>query len=702
MSAIDDAAIEGFRKICQSLKLYRRAELIDDVTGDPLIDALYVDPLPSNKVLSTLLEPHTTLLIGRKGTGKSTLFQKVQRELLRKGHATSAYLDIKTIFESSQVDPALGQRLEDNSTALPHATFERFLLQKAFLESLIAEIRTQLKRRISAASLWSKVKEAFGGKISVLDEELSDLVSAINIPSYENAVGILQRKLNEVREDKKDTAVDVKLGSSGDGLPSVRLGGSMASSLRSADTRDYSDVLIRTLRLKDFISKLRDLLDKAQIRQLYILVDDFSELPKESMQLVVDAILAPLNNWSEELVKLKIAAYPGRIYYGQIDKAKIDEVYLDLYKLYAPSDVATMEDSAIDFTKRLIGKRFDKFLPGRIDDVFNLDDESLWRELFYASLANPRILGYILHFASDFSLIKGGKIGVGTIKAAARKYYEDKIEPYFGLGKFLHDTFSERLSIFSLKELLEVVVQRARELRSHDSDVFRKIKGTPPTSHFHVPVSMEAVFQTLELNFFLTKYFEMSDRSGKKVSIFCLNYGLCERYSIKFGRPTGEREFRLYFIERVFDDSSIVLSFINKNQDIACEECGQRYSFEQLDSIKLYGMMCPSCKVGSVKVSNLSLKYAEQVRDVSPEILLERIDLNMLAALSTEDTPMKPKDIALELDCSHQLVGRRAKGLEERDLLKRDFDGAQRIYEITDVAKAAYFSGANEGLDIPD
>jgi len=56
----------------------------------------------------------------------------------------------------------------------------------------------------------------------------------------------------------------------------------------------------------------------------------FSELPEEAMCVVVDSILAPLNNWSDELIKFKVAAYPGRIYYGAIDKSKIDEQNLDV------------------------------------------------------------------------------------------------------------------------------------------------------------------------------------------------------------------------------------------------------------------------------------------------------------------------------------------------------------------------------------
>ena len=187
----------------------------------------------------------------------------------------------------------------------------------------------------------------------------------------------------------------------------------------------------------------------------------------------------------------------------------------------------------------------------------------------------------------------GKELGSGRFKMRLSKYYEEKVASYFGVGRFLHETFEERCSIYSLKELLEQIVARARDLRGHKSAVFEKIGGRPPTSHFYVPVAFDQLLSTLELNFFVTKYFEMSDRDGQKVSVFALNYGLCQRYTIAFGRPMGEREFRLYFVERVFDDTSIVRAFLERNQEITCDSCGARQSFDKLDALRLYGMRCP-------------------------------------------------------------------------------------------------------------
>jgi DNA-binding MarR family transcriptional regulator len=699
MYSENTALIEGFRQICQSLKLYRRAELVDG-NGDPLIDSLYVDPLPANKVLATLLEPHTTFLIGRKGTGKSTLFQKAQRDLLSKKYIVSAYLDIKTIFESSQIDPALAQRIDDIPEAIPRLALQRFLLHRAFLESLISAIKEQLRKRVNA-SLVARLAEKITGSAARLDQALDVLVQSLNIPTFESALGIVQTKISESRSDsyKDNIGGGFTLGAN----PSFNavIGSEVGNS--AAVSSDFTKILFRTLDLKAYIANLRDILSEFGTRQLYIFIDDYSELPLHAMTFVVDSLLAPLNNWSDELVKLKIAAYPGRIYFGEIDKTKIDEVYLDLYRLYAPSDVNSMENAATDFTKKLIERRFEKFLPGRLDEVFDTADTSLWRELFFVSLANPRILGYVLHFASERSVVKGGKITVKALKESARKYYEDKIEAYFAIGRFLHAGFAERLSIFSLKELLETIVSRSRDLRRHNSDTFAKINGVPPTSHFHVPTSLEAVLQSLELNFFLTKYFEMSDRSGQRVAVYCLNYGLCERYSIKFGRPSGEREFRLYFVERVFDFSTLIRAFLARNQEIVCGGCGTAFEHEQLAAIKLFGMSCPQCRVGLVSVTNLSRKYEADLRRVDENSLLGQTELGILSTLNSEISPLRPKDIAAELDCSYQLVASRGKGLEDRDLILREKqEGGQRLYRITAIAKEAYFDTVSSPLSLDD
>ena len=63
----------------------------------------------------------------------------------------------------------------------------------------------------------------------------------------------------------------------------------------------------------------------------------------------------------------------------------------------------------------------------------------------------------------------------------------------------------------------------------------------------------------------------------------------------------------------------------------------------------------------------------------------------------------RPAFVVAELDCSYQLVGKRAVRLEERGLVKRLRDEQDhRILQITPLATESYFASSDaEHLDVP-
>lgn len=691
--------LDAFRDTAQSLKLYRRAD-IPGGGGESLIEELYVDPLPNEHVLQTMVKPNTTFIVGRKGTGKSTVFLRAQHELRKDDRVLSAYVDIKTVFESSQVDPQLLATAAQHAGSLPGAEIERLLLYRQFLATVIEEIREELKKRISG-SRWAKIKNAVGGSISDLFLDLDALLAEANADNFVSVLGAYRSdrsdRAHETRSAHGGVSADVHVGP---GVPSVGLSASSSQSYSTAtdQERSYADVLMRTFNIREYIVKLHELLGKIAISHLYIFVDDFSELPAGAMKVVVDSIIAPLNNWSDELIKFKVAAYPGRIYYGSIDKTKIDEVNLDLFALYGTADLTTMEEKAVDFTRRLIERRLTHY--GETDAnpylvaEYQRNSEDVWRQLFYATMANPRNLGYVLYFMYESELLYNRQISLRSIRDAARRYYEDKVEADFNLKRFLHETFEERSSIFSLKELLDEIVDRARALRgSRTSSVLRDLGGRPPTSHFHVVTDLEQLLGTLELNFFLTKYFVMKDRDARPVTVFALNYGLCQKETIEFGRPSTKREHRLYYVERAFDYTPILQHYLKVNQEIACDNCQATFEPETLPALSLYGMQCPECKVGVCSVTNLSRKYEATLRAVDEGTLLPAVDLGIVHTLGTEHRPQFAAEVAGELDVSYQMVGKRAVMLADRGLVRRDKnESGRREFTITDAARDIYMA----------
>ena len=707
MSRWTEKQLNHFADAAQSLKLYRRAELLAEESEKSLIEQLYVDPLPADGAFHTMMRPNTTFLIGRKGTGKSTIFQRAQHEIRKQAKSISAYLDIKTIFKSSEVDPALVQKIESAQTALPAHSIRKVLLFDEFIRTVLVEIRTELRKQVDRSFL-SRLKDRVLSSSDEVFEALDELIENSRQILYADITGIRTTAIKEgtKHEDKTNLkgSAAVEINAIGSAKASMEGSVGRENLLSDAEEIEFSKILLRTTNIKSFISELANILSELGIRQLFIFIDDFSELPEDAMEIFVDSILAPLNNWSQELVKFKVAAYPGRIYYGQIDKTKIDELYLDPFQLYGSNDVSKMEDKAIDFTLRLVNARLLYFCKVKLDAFVETEVAEVSRLLFYATMGNPRNLGHILYNLYKSHLVYKKPIGARAIRDAARKYYENKIEPFFGIQKFRHERFAEKLSIYSLKELLEIIVKRARDLRGYrKSSLMQKIRGRPPTSHFHVVSEFDALLSTLELNFFVTKYFEMKDRDGRKVSVFALNFGLCEKHSIEFGRPVGEREFRLYFVERIFDDSGMIRSYLQANQEIKCASCGAVYGLDKLDSLKMYKMACPGCTDGICQVTNLSKKYESILNEIDPELLLPPLELGILETLFNENRELMAGEIAADLDCSYQLVGRRGKIMEEKGLVDRSMQQSRRRFRITEQAIGEYFEGdESRQLEVPE
>ena len=167
----------------------------------------------------------------------------------------------------------------------------------------------------------------------------------------------------------------------------------------------------------------------------------------------------------------------------------------------------------------------------------------------------------------------------------------------------------------------------------------------------------------------------MKDRDGKEVSVYAINYGLCQQETINFGRPREKREQRLYYVERIFDYSPIIKTYLSMNQEIVCDECGAKHEASDLPMLEKYGMLCPDCKKGQCKVVNLSKKYGDLIQKVSEDSLL-------------------PKT---ELGCSYQLIGKRGKNLSERELVERDEnDKGRRVFKISKEAEELYFTNNSE------
>lgn len=710
--------IAKFSKVAESLRKFQRAELkeFEKELGDKPVDAVYVDPLPNLAILNTVLSSNTTFLFGRKGTGKSTIIARAQSAIRANRKSLSVYLDVKSISESSQTSDVITKESGNHELAVeviqPHLMRKSFLIE--IFSKLIDEIDSICKRTGIIDRFLGKNKnyEDLKRELSALKDQVrSGIMNEAELPILQ----LIEReaKRRNQKTTREETTSELR-------STATLIDLSIKADLKAADLEEilddtamyerYSAAVLRTFPYQEFISKLTLLLDELSFESLVLFFDDFSELSWIDQRLFVDVVLAQLNNTSGEKIKLKIAAYPGRVYYGNIDPGKIDILNLDFYQLYKSSDVQTMESRAVDYTKRLLENRFQVFnltpadffsKAAQIDEYYTL--------LFQASFNVPRLIGHILHICYLDQISRGEQITLQSIRLASRKYYEQVLKAYFDRkNRFATEPFVRKLDRHNQKVLLQKLTHEAKEVRTNittgriGGNYFEGL-ASPPTSHFTIYPTLEPMLASLELNFLVTKYHVMRDKSGSDVSVYCLNYGLCEDERLSWGYPRGRRDDRSYFVQRCFSYNGVIHQFLAATRTIQCDECGATFPIEEKEKIQFFDWLCKDCKKGRCREINLSHDYMKELQVLNENMKLEEVELDILEVLNSENREMRAGEVSALIDKSHQLVGARTTKLKDSNLVEKETKNNVTMNRITKRAKEIYFSADQQiPLEVSD
>lgn len=402
--------LERFAKISESLRQYRRAELRDfeAEVGNKPVDQLYVDALPGGAVLQAVLSSNTTFLLGRKGTGKSTVFAKAQSVLRERKDVISIYIDVKSLYDVLEAVNIPDEEL--GSLGISNLAYRSHMLRKIMLGKVIAELLKEVGESCDKLTLldrWRGIKKQY----DEIKDSLNDIgVRVKNSKLEKHEIPVLQKITNQLRikqQQETSNTASVSGNISAKIKPhQVELKAEAAGALSDFDKtlddsdiyNEYSDVVLKSFPFGEILDEIQTLISESGLVRLVAFFDDFSELGLVDQRLFVDVILSPLNNSSNETVKLKVAGYPGRVYYGKIDPGKADTIGLDFSDLYEASEVQEMERIASDYAHRLLETRFSAFGEA-LEDYFDVTSSSPIQfhmsMIFKSSFNVPRIMGHI-------------------------------------------------------------------------------------------------------------------------------------------------------------------------------------------------------------------------------------------------------------------------------------------------------------------
>lgn len=695
--------LKNFSKVSETLKKYRRADLIDE-TGKNILEQLYVDLLPNDFILNKSLLDNTTFLIGRKGTGKSTIFLKLENEYRKKEGYLPCYIDVKTVYESSKSQSANCEHLKE---FFADGELSKYLMERNFIQNVLKAIYSEIDKK--ELKFPKKIIAGItNNSNTAIKERVKKLISKVENNKYLGEIEI--PILAEYRSTSKNGESFSDMFTSGVKLPDITISAESLEiknntgisstdgySLEHELTKQYTDIFLKVFEIKNVITEISEILSALSIRHLIVLLDDVSEIDTNAIQVFIDTIVAPLNNWSNEFIKFKVAFYPNRVHYGNIDPGKIDIIYLDFYNLYSEFDANKMTEYAIDFTKRLLSNRFTHFGLS-IEKFFDTSKVSMseyYELFFYVSMNVPRIMGYILSFIYQSKIVHGGKVNKSDIEKAAQKYFDEKINTYLDKGVYCLLSKNATVTIHELGLLNKQIVNQAKEIKTQI--VSEELTGSlydkkePFSSHFYIFSELESYLESLELNHFISKFSEQSNRDGKKISVYCLNYGQAVKNNIFWGKKSGAA-YRKYFIERPFNYSKIILDFFANKKEIVCSNptCKRIFSEEELQTgLKFTKMSCPDCHHQVSILQNISKEMECLIAQYDNKNKLPELEYTILHELFLQNAnSVYARDIAEETDYSSILIAYRYKKLEEDfGYIIRDTNSSPYKYAISDEGK---------------
>lgn len=642
-----------FLTLTDSLSKYRRAELKDD-DGVNLIEKLYVDPLENDLILKSMLKNNTTLLMGRKGTGKSTIINRFQHEIRKSDNKLSLYVDVKALFEQTRKSYFYLKTLDIELSA---ENLDRLSLYVFFIEKIIDELKNEIKNGV----FQSKFTNIFFKKGITKEKftaSLDELFDAIKKPLFIDVTS--SQQTSQTTSEKTQNKHKNNIGFQASAIEQSVSGDIHNSTLNEEmESKQFTSVLTRFFDIIGFMNNLKSLLKQIPIDNVFICLDDMSEIDKKSMEVFTDFIVGPLNNLSDEYFKFKISLYPGRDFLPSIDRQKVKTYALDYYDLYSAGNIDKVEESAIKYTKRLLETRFNYYFKDidmgeffEINSTVSMAD--YYKILFQVSSNVPRIIGKILEISLQKTNSLEKKITRRILQESARQHYKNDVEFVLTKSEYIeYKSYNESFEKYHLLELLNILIEKAINNKKHigasRAIIFSQYTtNTAPSNYLYIAEELEDILKTLEFNFFITKYSQQKDRDGVNISVFSLNYGLCVENNIIFDEKS-DRKFR---IERIFDFNKILADWMKNSQELICSNCKEVYDISKKDVFIEHKIPCLKCQSLVVLRPIINNSQKEIIEN---NIKIPMKEYEILNALNNKPA-MTATELGDELDRAYQSI----------------------------------------------
>jgi hypothetical protein len=622
---------------------------LNDVQKLGLLSTYYVDHFG---LLPEILSDMDQLIVGRRGTGKTTLLYRALvgcMESWKADCADDASPKPRTL--GIYVDLSKCQYVDE----IPDTDFAAF--EHAFVSEVCDAISDQLTRFWPALSqqpgYFAKLFRAAESNQIV---EVRQVLERIGKVLKEGVPRVIDKSTST--QIKEGTSVSISTSSELNATvgPDASVGASAGENAQESQAveRSYAVGTSYRLTIADILRILSELREKAGLSATYVLIDEFSALSTD-LQRRFSTLLKKLLG-SHAGVFIKLCAITDKYTLGSsvILQRDLFEISLDLDAFVERSGTLNEAmDGLQGFSEDIVRSRLAAYGCPTPEEVFDNPNEA-WTSLSRSAMGVPRTLGIVLkqawtraRQAKSTMKIRKTDISYG-VRYASTAY----LNQLLGAAR-------DGVAVPAFHaDLWSALSARAQHERTRVPDA--------AASHFLILARNERMLTIL--NMFFLVHLLTKGRTTKKErsirSLYCFDFGICEESNLGF--TTDKNVIR----QQRFAYDDVLRPFerffgITAEATFRCPQCDSIYTENELNVAGIAISFCPRDKADLVRQGGVSggPQFTEEETKIIGTIRSAKRSDHLLA-----------RQVADDVGCYVQKVAKFGEKLEREGLATRERD----------------------------
>lgn len=611
--------------------------------------------------LGQVLGESDQLIVGRRGTGKTTLLYRALVDCMRSWDETQ---------ESRARPRTLGIYIDlekcQSLSSTGNGSFEEF--EHAFVSEVCDALAEELHRSWPAlddkpnllSRLFKSAELEQTGQVKEHLRALADIITS-GLPRLVNNSGRVETRVKAATSRKSSHGLH-GVASPTEPKVTATLGGERVEE-GEEETVSAKNVTYR-LMFSDFLRVLGGLREAADIPCILLFVDEYSGLNAELQGRFSTLLKKILGNHNGVYVKL--GAITDHYHLGStiILQRDLFELPLDLDSYVERSgSLGTAMRQLEGLTHQIVEKRLLSYGAPSSVELFD-DVDRVWPVLSRSAMGVPRTLGIVLRHAWYRAESAGRpRISMGDVDAGIAYASNAYLKQMIGASEGSTAIPSH------VMEVWEALLARATKERA-----VRGSRGAAPASHFMVFNQNESHLRYLNMFFLvhlLTKG-RTTKKSSEARSLYCFDYGMCDENKLGWGDDKNVIRQQRFAYDGTLEEFGTVAAH-RDDPRYRCPACGKSFAENELRVGDSTLTFCPDDRTDLELITELHAEH-----DFTEE------EIKIVGAIRSAN----PKDrlvarqVADDVGCYVQKVAKFGDKLAREEVisLQRDTEKERRIY----------------------